>query len=138
MKKYLLLLISLVCSQIGFSQLANWTAVLPSKFPTNASGQIHGISRVSQIKFHPSNATKMYAVSARGGLFISTDAGANWAVEPGTDFMASARLASVCIDYTNDQIIYLGTGDHNYYYTGNGVMKSTNGCLLYTSPSPRD
>ena len=132
MKKYLLILLSLVCSQIGFSQSANWSAVLPTKFPTNASGQIHGISRVSQIKFHPSNANKMYAVSARGGLFISTDAGANWAVAPGTDFMASARLASVCIDYTNDQIIYLGTGDHNYYSTGNGVMKSTNGGQTFT------
>jgi len=132
MKKHLLIIICLVCYQIGFSQSANWSAVLPTKFPTNASGQIHGISRVSQIKFHPSNANKMYAVSARGGLFISTDAGANWLVAPGTDFMASARLASVCIDYTNDQIIYLGTGDHNYYYNGNGVMKSTNGGQTFT------
>ena len=94
---------------------ANWSAVLPTKFPTNASGQIHGISRVSQMKWHPTNPNKMYAVSARGGLFISQDAGANWAVTPGTDFMPYSRLASVCIDYTNDQILYLGTGDHDYY-----------------------
>lgn len=132
MKIYLYLILMLVCTHFAFSQSANWSAVLPAKFPTNASGQIHGISRVSQIKFHPSNANKMYAVSARGGLFISTDAGTNWTVAAGTDFMANARLASVCIDYTNDQIIYLGTGDHNYYYTGNGVMKSTNGGQTFT------
>ncbi len=135
MKKYLLLLLSLICTFIGYSQSANWSAVLPTKFPTNASGQINGISRVSQLKFHASNANKMYAVSARGGLFITTDAGANWVVAPGTDFMASARLASVCIDYTNDQIIYLGTGDRNYYYSGNGVMKSTNGGQTFTQTS---
>ena len=123
----LLCLASLMPAESLFAQTANWSAFLPTKFPTNASGQIHGISRVSQLKFHPTNSNKLYAVSARGGLFISTDAGANWSVTPGTDFMSSSRFASVCIDFTNDQIIYLGAGDHNYYSSGNGVWKTTNG-----------
>jgi PKD repeat protein len=79
------------------------------------------------MKFHPTNPNKMYAISARGGLFITSDAGTSWNVTPGTDFMPSARLASVCIDFTNDQVIYLGTGDHDYYYSGIGVYKSTDG-----------
>jgi len=29
------------------AQNANWTAVLPNMFPTNASGKINGISQVS-------------------------------------------------------------------------------------------
>ncbi len=115
-----------------FAQLANWTAVQPNLFPTNVSGQIHGLTRVSQMKFHPTLANKRYAISARGGLFISTNSGANWTVAPGTDFMPYARLASVCIDHTNDQILYLGTGDHNYYYSGNGVYKSTNGGTTFS------
>ncbi len=115
-----------------YGQSANWSAVLPAKFPTNASGQIHGISRVSQLKFHSVNPNKIYAVSARGGLFITTDGGNNWQVTPGTDFMSSARLASVCVDFTNDSIIYLGTGDHNYYYSGIGVLKSVNGGQTFT------
>jgi PKD repeat protein len=123
----------LIASIVTVAQSANWSAVLPALFPTNASGQIHGISRISQMKFHPSDPNKMYAVSARGGLFISTNGGTNWTVTPGTDFMASNRLASVCIDFTNDQILYLGTGDHNYYYSGNGVMKSTNGGQTFTA-----
>jgi PKD repeat protein len=110
-----------------------WTAVQPNLFPTNVSGQIHGLTRVSQLKFHPTLATKRYAISARGGLFISTNSGANWTVAPGTDFMPYARLASVCIDHTNDQIIYVGTGDHNYYYTGSGILKSTNGGTTFTN-----
>jgi photosystem II stability/assembly factor-like uncharacterized protein len=113
-------------------QNANFSAVLPALFPTNASGQIHGISRISQMKFHPTNLNKMYAVSARGGLFISSDGGNNWTVTPGTDFMSTARFASVCIDYTNDQTIYLGGGDANYYSSGSGVYKSTNGGTTFT------
>ncbi len=110
----------------------NWTAVQPNMFPTNVSGQIHGLTRVSQMKFHPTLATKRYAISARGGLFISTNSGANWAVAPGCDNMPTMRLASICIDHTNDQILYLGTGDHDYYYSGNGVYKSTNGGTTFT------
>lgn len=116
------------------AQTASWTAYKPDFFPTNASGQIHGISRVSQLKFHPSNSQKMYAVSARGGLFISNNGGSNWSVAPGCDNLPlGTRFASVCIDHTNDQIIYLGGGDHNYYSSGSGVFKSTNGGTTFSS-----
>jgi len=121
------LVVILFFSQAVYGQSANWSAVLPNTFPTNASGQINGLTRVSQLKFHPTLATKRYAISSRGGLFISTNSGANWTVAPGCDIMPTVRLASVCIDHTNDQILYLGTGDHNYYYAGSGVYKSTNG-----------
>jgi PKD repeat protein len=121
-------------SSLALSQSASWTAYKPDFFPTNASGQIHGISRVSQLKFHPSNSQKMYAVSARGGLFISTNGGNNWTIAPGCDNMTlGTRFASICIDHTNDQILYLGGGDHNYYSSGSGVFKSTNGGSTFTS-----
>lgn len=67
MKKLLLLIICISNLSTTLSQ-TNWTPVSPNFFPTNASGQIHGISRVSQVKFHPTLATKMYAVSSRGGI----------------------------------------------------------------------
>src|SRR5205085_563227 len=87
-------------------------------------------SRVSQMKFHPTNSNKMYAVSARGGLFISANGGTNWSIAAGCDAMPYATFASVCIDFTNDQIIYLGAGDHDYYSSwsgATGVWKSTDG-----------
>ena len=124
-KLYLFSLL-LLFSNTLFAQ-SNWSALLPAQFPTNVSGQIHGISRISQMKFHPTNPNKFYAVSARGGLFISNNGGTTWTIAPGTDAMPVMRLASVCIDFSNDQIIYLGTGDHNYYYSGSGVWKSTDG-----------
>jgi PKD repeat protein/photosystem II stability/assembly factor-like uncharacterized protein len=127
---------ALICIAVSdpaaFSQTASWSPVAPNFFPTNVSGQIHGLSRVSQLKFHPSNPAKLYAVSARGGLFISTNTGASWTLASGCDSLPDMRLASVCIDYTNDQIIYLGTGDHNYYYSGSGVYKSTNGGATFS------
>jgi len=127
--------LTLICSSnLLVAQTASWTAYKPDFFPTNASGQIHGISRVSQLKFHPSNPQKMYAVSARGGIFISTNGGNNWSVAPGCDILPlGTRFASVCVDHTNDQIIYLGGGDHNYYSSGSGVFKSTNGGSTFTS-----
>ncbi|HPI55426.1 MAG TPA: hypothetical protein PLU10_12085, partial [Chitinophagaceae bacterium] len=133
MKSFLSFIVLFICLiPLSYSQSVNWTAVKPDFFPTNVSGQIHGISRISQMKFHPSNANKYYAISARGGLFMSSNAGTTWTVAPGTDFMPYARLASICIDHTNDQVLYLGTGDHNYYYSGNGVWKSTNGGTTFS------
>lgn len=120
------------------AQTANWSAYLPPLFPTNASGQINGISRVSQMKFHPSNSSKMYAVSARGGLFISTNGGNNWSLAPGCDAMPFSTFASVCVDFSNDQVIYLGAGDHDYYSSwggATGVWKSTDGGATFTQTS---
>jgi photosystem II stability/assembly factor-like uncharacterized protein len=133
-KRFILyILVSLMLNAVG--QNASWNAVLPAQFPTNSSGQINGISRVSQMKFSPTDSNKMYAMSARGGLFITGDGGHNWSVAPGTDFMPYARLASVCIDYTNDSIIYIGTGDHDYYYGGSGVWKSVDGGQTFNQTS---
>ncbi len=109
----------------SYSQISgNWTLVGPNLFPTNVSGQINGIGRVCQFKFHPSDPQTMYAASASGGLWISTNNAQSWQ-KLGTDFLPHTACASVCIDYTNDSIIYLGTGDPNYYGNGIGIWKTT-------------
>lgn len=108
-----------------------WTEIGPIKFPINQSGQIHGIGRVVQIKFHPTTAAKMYAVSAHA-LWKTTDTGRTWSIVPGTDDMPTMACASVCVDRTNENIMYLGTGDPNYYSQSLGVWKSTNGGTLFT------
>ena len=131
-RNYYLLTFCLFLCLEGFPQ-AVWSPVSPNAFPTNASGQIHGISRITQVKFHPTNPNKLYAVSCRGGLFVSSNSGTTWTITPGSDLLPTMRLNSVCIDHTNDQVIYLGTGDANYYYTGSGVYKSTNGGNTYSA-----
>jgi PKD repeat protein len=121
------MLLTLLAVIPTFAQTAgNWTNTGPILFPTNSSGQINGIGRITQLKFHPSNSQKFYATSASGGLWISYNAGQSWR-KTGTENMPLTACASVCVDFTNDQILYLGTGDPNYYSTDLGVWKSTDG-----------
>ena len=128
-----LLCLIVVCKNAGAQAVGSWTNTGPVLFPVNVSGQVNGIGRVCQVKFHPTNPLKMYAVSASGGLFISTDNGATWAPTPGTEAMPVTSCASVCIDYTSDAILYLSTGDPDYYNDNYGIWKSTDGGLTFTA-----
>lgn len=119
----------------ALAQLANWSTGINAaytNFPVNSSGQINGFGRIVQMKFHATDPTKMYAVTAEGGFFASTTAGTSWVVKPGTENLTGS-CASLCVDYTNDQVIYLGTGDPNYYSNGSGVYKSINGGTSFTA-----
>lgn len=122
---FILLLVSARC--LSQPAMGTWTNTGPVQFPVNVSGQVDGIGRVCQVKFHPTNPQKIYAVSASGGLYISSNNGQTWSVTPGTETMPTTQCASVCIDYTNDQVIYLSTGDPDYYYSDYGIYKTTNG-----------
>jgi photosystem II stability/assembly factor-like uncharacterized protein len=132
MRKILLpTLINTILVWSAAAQLANWspgTNPANTKFPVNISQQINGFCRISQMKFHTTNPNKFYAVTAEGGFFTTSDAGSNWTVRPCTENNTSS-FASICIDRTNDQIIYLGSGDANYYLNGTGLYKSTDGGL---------
>jgi photosystem II stability/assembly factor-like uncharacterized protein len=131
-----LLLISIIFfTTFVYSQNTNgnWTIKGPIAFPADISGQINGIGRVSQMKFHPTNNQIIYAVSASGGLWISNDAGSNWNKTTTDSQIPQGSCAAVCIDPINDNILYLSTGDANYYSDGYGIYKSTNGGITWTS-----
>jgi photosystem II stability/assembly factor-like uncharacterized protein len=133
MKKYIhLFLASFLALIIGTisAQTPTWTLTGPNLFPVKTIGQVHGIGRISQLKFHPTDANKMYCTSATGGLWYSSNKGVSWSVM-GTDKYNRAS-ASIAIDPTNDQIIYWGTGDANYYGPDAGVYKSTDGGQTFT------
>lgn len=110
-----------------------WINTGPVNFPINKSGQVHGIGRVSQIKFHPSNSAKIYAVSASGGLYITTNNGVSWAPTPGTEKLPATSCSAVCIDYTNDSIMYLCLGDADYYSNSYGIYKSVDAGTTWTA-----
>ncbi len=127
MHKITTLIIACVLGQTVFSQPGtSWTNSGPVQFPSNISGQINGIGRCTQIKFDPINPNKIYATSASGGLWTSDNNGDSW-YNLGTDFFYAMQCASICIDYTSNSTLYLGSGDPNYYGGGNGIYKSTNG-----------
>ncbi len=116
MRKRIWSCVFLSLSVVGvFAQVqGNWSLTGPSKFPEDISGQINGMGRISQIKFHPTNPNKVYAVSATGGFWISDNTGTTWS-STGTDNLPEHSFASVCVDYMNDSVLYLGGGDANYY-----------------------
>ena len=92
------------------SQPINWI----SQGPTNVNFNFNhgeGIGRIDVIEFNPYNANIIYAGSAHGGLFKTTDGGANWA--PVSAFLPSLGISGIAIDPTNTDIIYVLTGDAN-------------------------
>ncbi|OHT46819.1 Ig-like domain-containing protein [Flavobacterium tructae] len=109
----------------------NWKNIGPIPFPQKTIGQVHGIGRCLQIKFHPTDPNKMYVASASGGLYQSNDKGLNW-TSLGTDQVINASSSSITVDPTNNQVIYWGTGDANYSYDGLGVYKTINGGATWT------
>jgi len=113
----------------SFAQPAvgTWSNTGPIQFPVNVSGQVDGMGRTCQIKFHPTDPAKMYAITSSGGLFISTDTARTWTPTAGTDALPNTQTSSVCLDYTNDSILYISTGDPDYYYDDYGIWKSTDG-----------
>ncbi|MBK8847465.1 MAG: choice-of-anchor J domain-containing protein [Bacteroidetes bacterium] len=124
MRKLFILILQFAITYSSYAQLQpNWKNTGPVKFPTNKSGQINGIGRCSQLKFHPFDSLKRYTASASGGLYYSADGGNNWN-QMNTDVLPKTECASLAIHPTNDSIIYLGTGDANYYGGGLGVWKS--------------
>lgn len=130
-----ILMLGLVLSALTASQaqptVGSWINTGPVPFPINVSGQVNGMGRVSQIKFHSTNPAKIYAVSSSGGLFISNDTGRTWAPTPGTDVLPTTACSAVCLDYTDDNILYLCTGDQNYYGDWYGMFKSTDGGVTW-------
>ncbi len=132
MKTLLKFFLAIFLSLNGIAQPGNsWTQNGPINFPINSSGQINGIGRTTQIKFDPVNANRLYVTSATGGLWRSNDTGATW-VNVNTDYFPKMECASICIDNTNNNILYLGSGDPNYYSGGYGVWKSTNAGVNWT------
>ncbi|MFW0740052.1 WD40/YVTN/BNR-like repeat-containing protein, partial [Flavobacterium sp. T12S277] len=126
-----LLVFSFFCN-LTIAQSPNWKNIGPVAFPEKTIGQVHGIGRCSQIKFHATDPNKMYVATTSGGLYQSNDKGLNWNLL-GTDQVINTKSASIAVDPTNDQVIYWGTGDANYYADGIGVYKTTNGGASWTA-----
>lgn len=91
--------------------------------PANTSG------RVTAMAFPTgSNGKVMYAGFASGGVFKTTNHGVTW--KPISDDIGFASIGDVAVAPSNDQIVWIGTGERNSLRSngwGDGVYKSTNG-----------
>ncbi|MGB6866421.1 MAG: hypothetical protein WBE11_12065, partial [Candidatus Aminicenantaceae bacterium] len=92
--------------------------------PTNVSGRSTDIAVVTPKGKH----YIIYVATASGGVWKTENEGTTW--EPIFDQEASTSIGDVTLAPSNDQIIWVGTGEPNIFRSsmaGSGVYKSTDG-----------
>lgn len=113
------------------STLSNeWTRLGPFDEPRISGRQYGGIGRVNVLRPDPDNSSILWAGSASGGVWKSTDMGETWQTFPFTEFM-SLGVSDIAISPSNRDIVYVATGDANGASSLSpnsiGLIKTTNG-----------
>ncbi len=115
-------------------EAATWTSLGQS---FNGGSRIGG--RVVCLAIDPNNSSNLWAGSASGGIWKSTNGGSSWT--PVTTNLPVLGVSSILIDPSNSNVIYAGTGEvyrvdtsnlgFNVWKTrgtyGIGVIKSSDG-----------
>jgi len=102
-----------------------WTTIGPIDTGVY-SGQLPGTGRINAIAVDPNNANIWYAGAPAGGIWKSTDAGANWTNL--FDDFPQIGVSGIAIDPNDSNIIYIATGDDDAADSYSvGVFKSLDG-----------
>jgi uncharacterized protein (TIGR03437 family) len=117
-----------------------WAAIGPQPIANGfsfGSPRFATAGRVSAIALDPRydgvNNQTVYVGGAQGGVWKSTDNGANWT--PLTDGQPSLAIGAIAVDPNNPNVIYAGTGESSgcaLCYYGAGLLKSTDGGATWT------
>ena len=117
------------------ASLPQWVNIGPAPMKNSAMGNvlIDVSGRVKALLVHPQNGNIVYAGTAQGGVWKTTDGGSHWV--PLTDDQASLAIGALAMDPTGPNTIYAGTGEphpglDNYY--GAGILKTTDGGATWT------
>lgn len=94
---------------------SSWTPLGPAPIPNGQTdarpGPVSG--RTTAIAVHPTDPNIVYVGTAQGGLYKSTDGGANWTAL--FDFqLESLSIGAITIDPIDNNIVYIGTGEANF------------------------
>jgi len=100
------------------------------------AGPLNIGGRISDIEIPIDQAQTYYVGAASGGIFKTTDAGANWT--PIFDEQEMLSIGDMEISKNNTDLIWVGTGEVNagggsLAYDGNGMYKSDDGGLTWES-----
>ncbi len=110
---------------------AQWQPIGPqptaSYFPNNW-GLTSG--RVNAVAVSPSNPQLVLIGAATGGVWRSTDGGANFS--PTSDNQIDLAVGSIAFAPSDNSVVYAGMGDKAQGYLGTGVLKSTDGGQTWT------
>lgn len=92
------------------------------------AGAVNIGGRITDIEMHASDQQTIYAGSATGGVFKSTNAGTSWF--PIFDKALSLTIGDIAIAPSDPKVLYVGTGEANggggsSTYDGLGVYKSS-------------
>ncbi len=103
-----------------------WRAIGPA--PTTSAffsnwGQTSG--RINAIAVSPADPQLILVGASTGGIWRSTDGGANFT--PVSDTQADLSVGSIAFSRSNPAIVYAGMGDLYNSYLGTGVLRSTDG-----------
>ncbi len=110
----------------ALSATGNWANLGPN----NTSGGYAGLGRINCIAFHPTDVNTVYVGSAGGGVWKTTNGGADWS--PITDQQASLGVSSILVEPTNANIVYLATGDSDGRDSPSiGILKSIDGGISW-------
>ena len=124
--------LSLANGAAGTASGSAWTPMGPQ--PTSNVFETTPVSgRITSVAVDPTNANTIYIAGAQGGVWKTTDGGANWT--PITDDQVTLSTGSIALDPDNAQNVWVGTGEgefgaDNYY--GAGILKSADGGASWT------
>ena len=123
----------------GVSPMVNtttWTFLGPAPIPLGqtSTSRVPVSGRTISIAVHPTDENTVYVGTAQGGLYKSTNGGANWTRL--FEFqLESLAIGAVTIDPVDSNIVYVGTGEPNLSadsFAGRGVYILRNA----DSPTP--
>lgn len=107
-----------------------WVPLGPGNIPELS---IQSTGRLTAIAVHPTNPNVIYVGGAQGGVWKTTNGGANWT--PLTDRECSLAMGWIVLDPVDPDIVYAATGEQHFSgdsYYGCGVLRSTDGGATWT------
>lgn len=116
-----------------------WIPEGPTVMPTSKTPHGPGIGRVNCLEFHPTDTNTLFAGTPDGGIWKTTNHGQTWI--PLGDGLPVPGVSDIAVDPNNPDIIYIASGDIEYFSTflgprysgsagyimGVGILKSEDG-----------
>ena len=103
-----------------------WNQVGPTNHQQVGNGYNSGVGRINCVAFHPTDPNTLWVGAPAGGLWTTDNLGATWT--PLSDGLPSVGVAGIAVHPTDQNIIYILTGDGDGGQTRSiGVLKTFNG-----------
>ena len=114
------------------SLTGNWENVGPNALTTGPNAYAPGLGRINCIAFHPTDANIIYIGAPAGGLWKTTDGGANWI--PLFQEFSQIGVSAIVINNSSPDEVYILTGDGDGGQTLSiGVYKTTDGGVTWAN-----